>query len=151
MQCSKLLFEEILQMCDSEEELLEFDNLLRAMFFGYMHSVLSRENKRCNKLKRYKILSDNTGVLLDSVCSQDDNVLDLITVKTVDDMFNVFEDEKLFVLCRSLSNRDRKILYMKYTLNLTDREIAKSFHTSRQYITKLRNTILQTILTEYWD
>lgn len=147
MQCNN---EKILQVCSSEEELLNFDNLLRAMFFGYMHAVLSRETNRCNKLKRYKCLADDTSVLLDSLCLQDSSILDLITVKTVDDMFNIFEDERLFIICRTLSDRDRKILYMKYTMNLTDKEIAKILHTSRQYITKLRNTILQTILAGYW-
>ena len=139
----------IYSTCSSEDILLQFDSALRAMFYKYMLAVLNRSSNHFNTSKKYMILSNDASTILESF-PEDESLEELnFNISNVQDMLNSFNDEKLLLSCKYLTESEKELLFMKYVKQYTDKEIASILSITRQGVTRKKNIILKKILVHY--
>lgn len=137
----------LLELCAEEGNLLELDRIVKTLFSKYMYRVLTNTFFRYHKLPQYKYQSYNGDIddILDTLV---DNATKTYCM-TKEDMLNSFTDDLLFELCNSLKTKEQEILFCKYELGLTDKEIANRYRQSRQSIQKSRVALLNRLYKSY--
>lgn len=137
------------EVCKTDKERDEYDELLRAMFCSYMSTVLSHECSRFNtaNAKRTSMCSLNYHLeALHTIELHPYNEFDRVI--TFQDFIDSIENEKLVASVKSLSQKEQYIIYLKYVKQMPDKDIAKQHDVTRQAITRKKKRILEKLLCE---
>ena len=70
------------------------------------------------------------------------NFDNLYEIRSLNEIQFIFENEYLIDAVLSLTKKQQVLIYYKYFEDLTDKEIAKKMHTTRQAVTSLKHYTL---------
>lgn len=119
---------------------------VREIISKYMAVTLSRATLRFVNTKKDNLLKGTVDIdhYRESIhlSSKLYPSQDLIQIKSLSDIQFVFENEYLIDAVFSLSSREQFIIYCKYFLGMTDREIAEKMHITRHSVTRRKLNIL---------
>jgi DNA-directed RNA polymerase specialized sigma subunit len=62
----------------------------------------------------------------------------------------LFTDEKLYNAVKSLTKKQKKLLYLIYIAEISEQEIAINLHITRQAVNKIKNAALKKIKKKYF-
>ena len=110
---------------------------------AYIKKVIFYESKRFDSklrehYKKYDLSLDATTVESASNESlvQDENAFIHFERIFENDLESLLSDELLITLLRRLNTKQKQVLYYRYVLDLTEKEIAKLYNVSQQAISK---------------
>lgn len=117
---------------------------------SYLKKVIYFESRRFDKKRRE--LENKQLVILNAPTENNLTLLDMLVDENSESYFNltletcleeVITDSLLIKAVRSLSERQKEILYYRYVLDYSDTMIAKKYNISQQSITKSHRKALQ--------
>lgn len=110
-----------------EEKLIDFNN---GQMFGYLKSII--RNKSIDLLRKNRIQIDLV------------NYIEAVPLAKEDDYSHfVFDD-----LIRSLNQKQKKVIYYKYKIGMTDDEIGRLLGVSRQAVNQMINRAIMRLKVE---
>ena len=130
------------------------DNIdIRNIIINYMSTTFARGSSRFVHTKRENLL-ENTVDISDyrentqlSIELYDSRMMYL--ADSIEDIQFTFQNEYLIDAIFSLNKRQQTLLYYKYFLDMTDKEIAVKMHITRQAVTSAKLYILKKLRTYF--
>lgn len=119
---------------------------------NYMSTTLSRGANRFVHTKKENLL-ENTVDIFDykeniQLSTELYDSHQLCFIKSIKDIQFKFQNEYLIDAVLALNERQQTIVYYKYFLDMTDKEIAKKLNITRQAVTSTKLYILQKLRQE---
>jgi len=117
---------------------------------NYLKKVIYFESRRFDKKRRE--LENKQPLILNAPIENNLTLLDMLADKNSESYFELIleasleeaiTDSLLIKAVRSLSERQKEILYYRYVLDYNDKMIAKKYNISQQAITKSHKKALQ--------
>lgn len=124
---------------------------IRNIITNYMSTTFSRgasrfvHTKRDNLLENTVDISDYRENVQLSMELYENHMLRF--VNSIEDIQFTFQNEYLIDAIFSLNKRQQTLLYYKYFLDMTDKEIAVKMHITRQAVTSAKLYILKKLRT----
>lgn len=120
---------------------------VRNIISNYVSVAFIRATSRFINTKKENLL-ENTVTIYDykNNMKLSNNLYDFISfyeMKSFSDIQFIFKNEYLVDAVLTLNRKEQLIIYYKYFLCMTDNEIAKVMHVTRQTITRTKLSILQ--------
>lgn len=120
---------------------------LLSYFSKSLHYVAQNFDKKIrDKNKKMIWLSDNyeeNTNILENI--PDEDTLENEIPYLVENVENYFEHELLYEMVSTLTLRQKKIIYLFYVKNLSDKQISKTLSISVQAVNKQRNSVLNNL------
>lgn len=122
------------------------NNVIHEIISKYMSKTLSRASSRFIKTKKDNLLESTVDIYhyresIHISCSLY-NFDNLYEIRSLNEIQFIFENEYLIDAVLSLTKKQQVLIYYKYFEDLTDKEIAKKMHTTRQAVTSLKHYTL---------
>ncbi|TKI71642.1 sigma-70 family RNA polymerase sigma factor [Lysinibacillus mangiferihumi] len=147
--CKKEMIEKMFQIHGRKIQLLSYFSKTLT-FESQKFDKKIRHNNKWNQLILDQNIDERGGKFLDLVadeqCYYD---VEFNTPVESSELEMIFEDKQLYDIVSTLTEKQKKILYLLFVKNWTEEELAIELGVSKQAINKVKNYTLRKIKKEY--